>query len=87
MEWVGGGFAHVFQMVFADDVAEPGGSGLCGDGVAFEVGEGLDRRIFVNHDSLGIVLHGCADGHERQAVGDSFEDLIAGAEAEVRATA
>ncbi len=54
-----------------------------GDGVAFEIVEVVDGRVCVDHDGLGVVLHGGGDGDERQAIGVPLEDLVAGAEADV----
>ena len=37
----------------------------------------------MDHDGLGIVLHGCGDGDDGKAVGIPFENGVTGAEAEV----
>jgi hypothetical protein len=81
---VGGwGFVDVVEAILADDVAKPGSGRLRGDGVAFEIGEGVDRGILVHHECLRVMLHGGADRNQGHAVRDSLEDFVGRGETEV----
>ena len=73
----GRNLADVVQVIAADDVLEPYGPGLSGDGVAFEILEIVDGRVLVNHDGLRIVLHGGGHGEQGQSIGIPFENLVA----------
>ncbi len=63
-------------MVALYQIGEPGVAGLDRDGVAVEVGEGADGRVLVNHNPLGVALHGGGYGYERLAVGHRLQGPI-----------
>jgi hypothetical protein len=49
----------------------------------FQVFEIADGRVLVDHDGLGIVLHGGRDSDQGKAIRIPVEDLVTGAQAEV----
>jgi hypothetical protein len=81
-----GDFFDVGQVVAFDQELKPRGARFYCDGMAVEVTEGTNWRVFPDHDALGIGLHGRGYGDERVAVGYGFERSVRRAHPELGGT-
>jgi hypothetical protein len=79
--------SDVVEVVLLHEVLEPDRAGSDSDRVAVEIGEVVDGGVGVDHDGLGVSLHGGSDGYEWKPLGDGDEDSVGGGHGEVGTTA
>ena len=76
---------NVIQLKALDDELKPCGfADLDGDGMAIQIGERMDGRIFPHHDALRIVLHRGGHRDEGLPLRIRLENLVRRSHAELR---